>query len=697
MSPIVHGNNSALFPYTLFVLSYRLTQFRRLILVTCHRREAQGKKMDAIFSGIKAVADECMRDSSCAFIFPVHKSPIVQKAANAAFASHANILLVPPLNYREMVSLYHHIDLIVTDSGGIQEEATSLGIHTIVVREHTERPEGILAGILDLVPPDASTIAGKIQDAIRDGRKFAGKNLNSSHIYGRGDSGARIAEKLRIYIQDRPLAQLTSGCAPGILQAQSISNSVFSFEETAPSTRPIRRSQSKDILELMSASSTYSEETKNAHGVTVIVSFYRRINTVDRILDALLQQKHTPEEVWAYVFGSPMQRAVINRLNTYKSNYPSSGERLEIFEATKSLGYHGRFQLGLQVTTPYVAIFDDDCIPGSNFMANTLHIMNIGPYKGVFGIKGHDAGPYVPNQKIFGAGPLARSQTLEEVDIVGGAWIMKSDHLKLLFRRKPYTWSTGEDMQLCHAIRTIANYSCYVMPANYSDPSSMGTSDVQDYLKISEEGDTTYVTVTAEERVGQEVEFFLTGDRRDRWMHLLRSASNCKFLLIARSSESLDGYATSYLSKVGHMNSCNNLLWLSAVTDSTDYRELAESFAFSGKLDIYRDFDHGNRVLAITTMIERLHALLEMVQPRAILADSKTLRPEELQGILTSALIENQCTVLIWCPFGGEWPRDVPRYLKDPNIHVWCPTDGSGQTTLEDNLRACLTDTNHHA
>ena len=646
--------------------------------------------MGAIFAGIKAAADQCQHQNACAFIFPVHKSPVVQKAAKAAFGTNSNVLLVPPLDYQEMVSLYQGVHLIVTDSGGIQEEATSLGIHTVVVREQTERPEGILAGILDLVPPNASVISQKVLDNVRiDNEPDRNTDTSARAIYGNGDSGLLIAEKVREYVLGRPLGHLTKGCAPRVLQSKSISSSLFLGRETAPANRQIRRSPSTHISDLMKAPSAYSGETKEAHDVTVIVSFYRRINTVDRILDALLQQEHSPKEVWAYVFGSPMQADLAERLRRYKSQHPSTANKVEIFEATKSLGYHGRFQLGLQVTTPYVAIFDDDCIPGSRFVSNALHIMNIGLYKGVFGVKGHDAGPYIPNEPIFGAGPLPKSETLEEVEIVGGAWIMQSDHLKLLFRRKPYTWSTGEDMQLCHAMRTVANYSCYVLPADYSDPSTMGTSDLQDYLKISEEGDTTYVTVTGEERVSQEAEFFLAGDRRARWMQLLRTVSNCRFLVIARTSDALEGYATNALSKVGSMRSCSNLLWFSAVTDSASHRELPERFALSGKLDLYRDFDHNNSIFAISLMIEKLHAMLEMVRPAAVIADSRSLRPEELQGILTSALIEQQCAILIWCSTGEGWPKSVPRYLKDPSINVWCPGERDAGD-LSQHLEACL-------
>lgn len=670
----------------------RLSNYESLVLVTCHRRESYGEKMEAIFAGINSAADYCLNKNSCAFIFPVHKSPVVRKTAEKAFMSNPNVLLVPPMDYGELVYLYQAVDLIVTDSGGIQEEATALGIQTIVVREHTERPEGVLAGILDLVPVNASVISSTILGKIRIGSRKSTNTTNISAIYGVGDSGLKIAKKLLEYINGRQIGKPTQGCDPRVLQSKSVSNSLFSKRLVPPANRPIRRSPAQPFSALMAMPSKYSEGTKSHHNITVIVSFYRRVNTVDRILDSLLQQKHSPEEVWAYVFGSPIQSILVNRLRRYQSDNPRIAQRLEIFEATKSLGYHGRFQLGLQVRTPYVAIFDDDCIPGSQFLAHTLYIMNIGKYMGVFGIKGHDAGPYLPDQPIFGAGPLAKSQSLEEVDIVGGAWIMKSDHLKLLFRRKPYTWTTGEDMQLCHAMRTIANYSCYVLPANYSDPNSMGTSDLEDYLKISEEGDTTYVTVTAEERVNQEVEFFLAGDRRDRWMQLIRSTSNCKFLMIARNSDALEQYALEVLPKLGSIKSCSNVLWFSAVTDSHSYRDLTKWFGISGKLDIHRDFDHDNKVLAITLVIEKLHTMLEMVQPAAILADSRSLRPEELQGILTAALIEQQCAILMWCSsLRSGWPTSIPRYLKQPGILVWCPVGESSSNDLKMHLQACLT------
>jgi UDP-N-acetylglucosamine 2-epimerase (non-hydrolysing) len=77
--------------------------------------------MESIFYGVRAAAEECETEKSCAFIFPVHKSPVVQRIAKVTFGSNVNVFLVAPLDYQEMVSLYDKVDVIVTDSGGIQE------------------------------------------------------------------------------------------------------------------------------------------------------------------------------------------------------------------------------------------------------------------------------------------------------------------------------------------------------------------------------------------------------------------------------------------------------------------------------------------------------------------------------------------------------------------------------------------------
>jgi UDP-N-acetylglucosamine 2-epimerase (non-hydrolysing) len=102
-------------------------------------------------------------------VYPVHLNPNVQEPVNRILSGIPNITLLPPLDYLPMVHLMRHAELVLTDSGGIQEEATSLGIPTLVLREVTERPEGVEAGVLKLVGTDPGVILQKPAPADRPG------------------------------------------------------------------------------------------------------------------------------------------------------------------------------------------------------------------------------------------------------------------------------------------------------------------------------------------------------------------------------------------------------------------------------------------------------------------------------------------------------------------------------------------------
>src|SRR5215510_6564005 len=120
---------------------------KRLILVTAHRRENFGQPMENICLVLKELAQR----TDVEMVYPVHLNPNVQEPVNRILKDVPHITLLPPLDYRPLVHLMKHATLILTDSGGLQEEAPSFGIPVLVMRETTERPEGVEAGTLKLV------------------------------------------------------------------------------------------------------------------------------------------------------------------------------------------------------------------------------------------------------------------------------------------------------------------------------------------------------------------------------------------------------------------------------------------------------------------------------------------------------------------------------------------------------------------
>ncbi len=126
-------------------------QGKRLVLMTAHRRESQGEPHRQIFRAVRRLADEF---EDIAIVYPVHPSPAVKEPAYELLSGHDRIKLIEPLDVFEFHNFYPHAHLILTDSGGLQEEAPSFGVPVLVLRETTERPEGIDAGTLELVGTD---------------------------------------------------------------------------------------------------------------------------------------------------------------------------------------------------------------------------------------------------------------------------------------------------------------------------------------------------------------------------------------------------------------------------------------------------------------------------------------------------------------------------------------------------------------
>ncbi|WP_414714394.1 non-hydrolyzing UDP-N-acetylglucosamine 2-epimerase [Sphingobium sp.] len=162
---------------------------KRVIAVTSHRRENFGGGMEAIAGAIKDIA---ARDD-VAVIFPVHPNPNVRKVMDAQLAGLSNVAMIDPLDYPNFVALLDRSEIVLTDSGGVQEEAPSLGKPVLVMRETTERPEGIAAGTAKLVGTDRARIVSEIFTLLDD--KAAYLAMSRAHNpFGDGHAAKRIAE-----------------------------------------------------------------------------------------------------------------------------------------------------------------------------------------------------------------------------------------------------------------------------------------------------------------------------------------------------------------------------------------------------------------------------------------------------------------------------------------------------------------------
>ncbi len=168
----------------------------RLILMTVHRRENLGNSLYCIFRGIKRVLDEV---DDIAIIYPIHKNPEVRRAAFQVFKQHERIRLIEPLGVIDFHNIMDRSYLILTDSGGIQEEATALGKPVLVLRNTTERSEGVKNGTLKLIGTDSDDVARNFKELLADRDKYL-KMCISSDLYGNGTACTQIVNIIKKHI-----------------------------------------------------------------------------------------------------------------------------------------------------------------------------------------------------------------------------------------------------------------------------------------------------------------------------------------------------------------------------------------------------------------------------------------------------------------------------------------------------------------
>lgn len=172
---------------------YKLNEDRKIILVTGHRRENFGEGFINICEALKTVANQ---NPNIDIVYPVHLNPNIQKPARELLSNVSNVYLLEPLQYESFIYMMSRSYFIITDSGGVQEEAPSLGKPVLVMRDTTERPEAVEAGTVKLVGTDKETIIKEAQRLLDD--KTAYEKMSKAHNpYGDGKACEKIVEFLK--------------------------------------------------------------------------------------------------------------------------------------------------------------------------------------------------------------------------------------------------------------------------------------------------------------------------------------------------------------------------------------------------------------------------------------------------------------------------------------------------------------------
>ncbi len=176
---------------------------KKMVLMTAHRRENLGEPMQRIFRAVRRLVDE---HQEIAVVYPVHLNPVVQETAQAILGDHERIHLIEPLDAFDFHNFARRAHLILTDSGGVQEEAPSLGVPVLVLRDTTERPEGIQAGTLKLAGTDEDRIYRLADQLLCDADAYE-EMAQAANPYGDGQASKRIVEAILYHFKrrsDRP-------------------------------------------------------------------------------------------------------------------------------------------------------------------------------------------------------------------------------------------------------------------------------------------------------------------------------------------------------------------------------------------------------------------------------------------------------------------------------------------------------------
>ena len=177
-------------------LGLALDPAKKLVLVTGHRRESFGGGFENICDALAAIAAR----GDLEIVYPVHLNPAVKGVVEARLGAAANIHLIPPVDYLQMVALMQACHLVLTDSGGIQEEAPALGKPVLVMREVTERPEAVATGVAALVGTDVATITGAVARLLDDPAHYAAC-ARKVFPYGDGTAAQKIAASIAQFLK----------------------------------------------------------------------------------------------------------------------------------------------------------------------------------------------------------------------------------------------------------------------------------------------------------------------------------------------------------------------------------------------------------------------------------------------------------------------------------------------------------------
>jgi UDP-N-acetylglucosamine 2-epimerase (non-hydrolysing) len=402
------------------------------VVVTMHRRENIGARMAGMLEAVKTLAAQ--HAGGLRLLLPVHPNPAVKAAVEGALTGVPGVSLLPPLPYDSFVWVLAAASAVLTDSGGLQEEAVALGRHVFVMRQTSERPEALRTGLGRLVGTDPAGIGDALSEWLAALRNGAGggtrpawpphrrPRAGARRTFGDGSASKRIAGVLVPWAQSAASAAGGLGAAPcrvGTLTSAAATGAA-AIGSGAPGARAVTdhavhafgshgglgdsarhhggtlltgharfghtvecaaqpespRPPQRQYGDAMAQPSFYDngrDKDADAFGVTAIVAVWKRPQVLPRMLDGLLGQGHPVREVWVTTFASEHVDEFRKIVDEYQAKDPQGRKgRVKFVAGDPQFKYFGRFALALMAKTPHVLLLDDDSIPGARVLQNGL-------------------------------------------------------------------------------------------------------------------------------------------------------------------------------------------------------------------------------------------------------------------------------------------------------------------------------------
>lgn len=419
---------------------------RHVVLVTAHRRE--NTLTGAIHDIVTAIQRLATAHPGVAWVFPVHYNPLVREAVLPGLSNLGNVWLVDPPDYPVFVQVLRRVTLLVTDSGGLQEEGLALNIPVLITRTNTERMEGVLAGGAKLIGTNASAIQDNVGRLL--GKKAAYNSMaHATNPYGDGHAAQRIVDSISSWWD----AAMAAPPAHGLTRVSRTGNTLTKSNPTpAPIPSPLVR---------LNVNPKHAFERRPGSLGVVLTGYKRTPELLDMQLQALRDSSLVPDEI---VF---FQNENHQDFSSVLAKWP---DVKHMHASSWNTKFHGRFAAALMLNTEFVAIADDEVVPGLKWLEAAVRVVD--QLDCIVGNTGRIVIPDVFFEGKSRGFEKVRDATLNkdlehpepvQVDFVGHWWITRTQHLHAMWRSEPASLWTGEDVHLSAAAKLYHGVDTYVL------------------------------------------------------------------------------------------------------------------------------------------------------------------------------------------------------------------------------------------